>query len=144
MDKSTITIIICGKGGSGTKYMSIILARAAIKSGFDAKLLMSYGPEVREGDVRTYITISQKRVANPVIRNADYLVSFDDSCTETFTHRYDNIIKAESNMTVLGILTRLLNMDLNIVIDTMKEETGKRHEEMVPLNIANISGGYHK
>ena len=137
-------IIVCGKGGTGVKYMSIILAKSAIKNGYDAKLLMSYGPEAREGDINTYITIDKKRIANPVIKNTDYLISFDDSCLEKFNDRYSTLIKADNNMIVLGILAKILYLDLDIVIDTMKDETGKKHEEMIPLNTNCIIEGYNK
>lgn len=136
-------IICCGKGGDGIKYMSVILAKSAIKSKYDAKLLMNYGPEAREGDIKTYVTINKKRISNPVIENANYLISFNNSCPETFTNRYSTLINVKNNMFALGILSKILNLDLSIVIDTMKEETGKKHEEMIPLNINNITEGYN-
>lgn len=137
-----IKIIVCGKGGSGIKYMSIILAKSAIKSGYDVKLLISYGPEAREGDIKTYITIDKKKIANPIIKNADYLISFDDSCLETFVDRYSNIIKTKNNMCALGTLAKIINIDLNILIEIMKEETGKKYEELIPINTSNIIKGY--
>ena len=137
-----IKIIICGKGGAGIKYMSIILAKSVIKSGYDAKLLMSYGPEAREGDIKTYLTIDKDKIFNPVIRYADYLFSFDDSCLETFENKYSILIKANNNMFTIGMLAKVLHIDLNSIIEIMKEETNKKHENKIPSNIKNIVEGY--
>lgn len=136
-----VKIILCGKGGAGIKYLSIILAKSAIACNYDAKLLLSYGPEARGGDISAYLTIDKKEISNPVIKHADWLVSFNDSCINIY--KFDELIKGNSNnMETLGFLAKKLGLDIDIVISMMEGETGEKYKYKVPHNKESVIKGY--
>lgn len=120
-------LIIHGKGGAGIKYMSIILAKSATKHNLHATLLLSYGPEARGGDITAFLTVDTNPISNPVIKKADSKIIFE---------------KDTNNMYVLGQLSNLLNIPLNIVIETMVEETGEKYKHKIQKNIEDIKNGY--
>jgi indolepyruvate ferredoxin oxidoreductase beta subunit len=73
------SILIIGVGGQGTLLASRVIGNAAIRNGWDVKVSEVHGMSQRGGSVVTYVRLSDKKVASPIIDGggADYVLAFE-------------------------------------------------------------------
>ncbi len=73
-----MNIIICGVGGNGVILTTRILAEAAMKEGFNVRIVYSHGLAIRGGTVVSYLRIGSdaKGVIMPQ-RSGDILLAFE-------------------------------------------------------------------
>jgi len=73
-----IEIRLTGVGGQGVVLSSVILGRAAsVYDKINAVQTQTYGSDMRGGDVRTEVIISEEKIVYPIINNPDILVTLD-------------------------------------------------------------------
>lgn len=79
MKKDIYDIIIVGVGGQGVLTIAAILARAAVKQGFDIKASELHGLAVRFGSLSVHLRIGKKKIMSPMIAggSADLLIAHE-------------------------------------------------------------------
>ena len=75
----SVSVMITGVGGQGTLLASRIIGRAALDSGFDAKVSEVHGMSQRGGNVVTFARYSSEKVSSPIIgeNGADAILAFE-------------------------------------------------------------------
>ncbi|MFA5141522.1 MAG: indolepyruvate oxidoreductase subunit beta [Candidatus Woesearchaeota archaeon] len=79
MKKEIYDTIIVGVGGQGVLTIAAILARAAVKQGFDVKASELHGLAVRFGSLSVHLRIGKKKIMSPMVGggNADLLIAHE-------------------------------------------------------------------
>lgn len=76
--------IFAGFGGQGVLLMGELLAQAALLEGRNVAWLPSYGPEIRGGTANCSVTITDKKVASPIIDNPTSLIVMNRPSLDKF------------------------------------------------------------
>ncbi len=76
--------IFAGFGGQGVLLMGQLLAQAALLEGHNVAWLPSYGPEMRGGTANCSVTISDKKVASPIVDNPTSLIAMNRPSLDKF------------------------------------------------------------
>lgn len=104
------TVLLCGVGGQGTILAADLLARAALASGFEAKVSEIHGMSQRGGSVTTVVRFGPDGVASMVCDpgTADAVVSFET--TEAlrnlpFVREGGYLLVADTSIAPLPVLT---------------------------------------
>ncbi len=71
-----LSVLFTGVGGQGIILATTILAKAAIKSGFDVKVSEVHGMAQRGGSVEGSVRIG-KEVFSPIINRADFIIALE-------------------------------------------------------------------
>jgi 2-oxoglutarate ferredoxin oxidoreductase subunit gamma len=79
--------IFAGFGGQGVLLMGQLLAEAALIEGHNVAWLPSYGPEMRGGTANCSVTISDKKVASPIVDHPTSLVVMNRPSLDKFESR---------------------------------------------------------
>ncbi|MGH2569764.1 MAG: 2-oxoacid:acceptor oxidoreductase family protein, partial [bacterium] len=72
-----VSIKFAGAGGDGAQTAAMLLAKAAIREGFDATHIPSYGPESRGGTSYADVHVARDEVLSPACREPHCLVAFN-------------------------------------------------------------------
>ena len=67
-------IIVAGTGGQGVKMLAAILGEILMQLGVDVTVLNDYDAASRGGASVAYIAFDKKKVVNPVVDQADFLL----------------------------------------------------------------------
>ena len=76
--------IFAGFGGQGILLMGELIAQAALLEGRNVAWLPAYGPEIRGGTAYCYVTITDKKVASPIIDKPTSLIVMNRPSLEKF------------------------------------------------------------
>ena len=76
--------IFAGFGGQGVLLMGQLLAQAAMTEGRNVAWLPSYGPEMRGGTANCSVTISDKKVASPIVNHPTSLIAMNRPALDKF------------------------------------------------------------
>ncbi|MDD3537178.1 MAG: 2-oxoacid:acceptor oxidoreductase family protein [Bacillota bacterium] len=80
-----MTEMICaGFGGQGVLTAGMLLIHAGMKQGKNVIFYPSYGSEMRGGTANCAIKISEKKIASPVIRQADIVFTMNAPAIDKF------------------------------------------------------------
>jgi len=80
LKKKFTEIIVYGRGGQGAWTASVLLARAALKTGKYAQSFPEFGPERSGAPVRAYVRISNEPITlRASITHADYVIVIDQT-----------------------------------------------------------------
>jgi indolepyruvate ferredoxin oxidoreductase beta subunit len=103
----TCDIIFCGVGGQGGLSVSVVIARAAMASGFLVKQSEIHGMSQRGGEVLAHLRISDKEIFSPTIPKgkADIIFAFEP--LEALRHL--SWLSVERG-TVVAAMTPILNI----------------------------------
>ncbi len=77
-------IKIAGFGGQGVLSLGVILATAAMKEGFHASWLPSYGPEMRGGAAHCHVILSDKEIGTPLVDFPNVLIAMNGPSLSAF------------------------------------------------------------
>lgn len=77
-------IICAGFGGQGVLTAGMILAEAGMKAEQEVLFYPSYGSEMRGGTANCTVKISDKRIASPVSKHPDILLTLNTPAVEKF------------------------------------------------------------
>ncbi|MCA9728434.1 MAG: 2-oxoacid:acceptor oxidoreductase family protein [Candidatus Eisenbacteria bacterium] len=84
LDPEDISLKLAGAGGDGAQTAALLLTKAAVRSGFDATHIPSYGPESRGGTSYADVHIAREEVHSPAAPNPHVLVAFNAPSVEKF------------------------------------------------------------
>ena len=79
-----ITVNFAGFGGQGVLLMGQLLAEMGLREQMEVSWLPSYGPEMRSGSARCYVTLSQERIGSPLISRPEVLVAMNEISLRKF------------------------------------------------------------
>jgi 2-oxoglutarate ferredoxin oxidoreductase subunit gamma len=79
-----IAIRLAGEGGQGVGLAAAVLAEAALACGHEVTMLQTYGPEARGGASSADVVISDRKVANPRVKEADLLLMLNQVAWNKF------------------------------------------------------------
>ena len=110
--------IIAGFGGQGVMLAGKIAIHAGLSLGRNVSYIPSYGVEVRGGTAHCHVTISEEKIASPVIGRPDACLVMNSPSLSKFLGR----------VRTGGLL--IINSSL------VKESTGREdlHELRIPVN----------
>ena len=77
-------LIIAGFGGQGVMLTGQLLSCANMEKGLEAIFLPHYGPEQRGGTASCRVTLSDREIFSPVVREIDVLMAFNDPSLAKF------------------------------------------------------------
>jgi len=77
LDESDVSVKFAGAGGDGAQTAAMLLAKAAIREGFDATHIPSYGPESRGGTSYADVHVARHEVLSPASPEPHCLVAFN-------------------------------------------------------------------
>ncbi|MFQ3619447.1 MAG: 2-oxoacid:acceptor oxidoreductase family protein, partial [Spirochaetales bacterium] len=77
-------IKIAGFGGQGVMSAGVFIANCAIKEGFNATWLPSYGPEMRGGTANASVIISTEQIGTPLVSSPNVLIAMNAPSLDTF------------------------------------------------------------
>jgi 2-oxoisovalerate ferredoxin oxidoreductase beta subunit len=77
-------IKIAGFGGQGVLSLGVILATAAMKEGFHASWLPSYGPEMRGGAAHCHVILADKEIGTPLVDFPNVLIAMNGPSLSVF------------------------------------------------------------
>ncbi len=80
-------IIIAGFGGQGIILAGKLLAQTAMRAEKEVTFMPSYGAEVRGGTANCMVTISDEKIACPVISRPDSLIAMNKASLNKFGPR---------------------------------------------------------
>ena len=80
-------VIFSGFSGQGILTAGLLFAEAAIQENLEATFYPSYGAEMRGGTANCHVIISDRRIALPIIEQADTLLAFNLPSMTKFTNK---------------------------------------------------------
>ncbi len=69
--------IFSGFGGQGVLLMGYVLSHGAMHKGLNVTFFPAYGAEMRGGTANCTVTVSDRKIASPVVSNPDILVAMN-------------------------------------------------------------------
>ena len=84
LDPQDIAIKLAGSGGDGAQTAALLIAKGAIREGFDATHIPSYGPESRGGTSYADVHVAKEEVLSPASPHPHVLVAFNAPSLEKF------------------------------------------------------------
>lgn len=152
MQDFNFKILIAGEGGQGVQALGQILNAAAIKDGFESIYIPNYGVEQRGGVSLAYIQISSNPIPYPKFKTADILVVMCERAikrVKNYQNRKTKIINGIAflqkplehnlspkthNMIILGILSELLPIKKETLLEIMKKRFSKANQTILTQN----------
>ncbi|WP_366923551.1 2-oxoacid:acceptor oxidoreductase family protein [Metallumcola ferriviriculae] len=77
-------LLFAGFGGQGVLFTGQLLARCALREGYQVSWVPSYGPEMRGGTAHCGVIISRDKISSPVIDCPDILLAFNQPSLDKF------------------------------------------------------------
>jgi 2-oxoisovalerate ferredoxin oxidoreductase beta subunit len=77
LDARDVSVKFAGAGGDGAQTAAMLLTKAAIREGFDATHIPSYGPESRGGTSYADVHVAKDEVLSPASPEPNVLVAFN-------------------------------------------------------------------
>lgn len=84
LDSKDVALKLAGAGGDGAQTAAMLLAKAAVKQGYDATHIPSYGPESRGGTSYADVHVAALEVLSPSSPEPHVLVAFNAPSLEKF------------------------------------------------------------
>jgi Pyruvate/2-oxoacid:ferredoxin oxidoreductase gamma subunit len=84
IDPHDVAIKLAGAGGDGAQTAAMLLTKAAIREGFDATHIPSYGPESRGGTSYADVHVAREEVLSPASPTPHVLVAFNSPSLRKF------------------------------------------------------------
>jgi len=96
----TKEIKIAGFGGQGVLFMGVALATVAMREGYHATWLPSYGPEMRGGTANCNVVLSSQPIGTPLVDYPDILVAMNAPSLRRFQDQVkpDGLIVFDSSV----------------------------------------------
>jgi Pyruvate/2-oxoacid:ferredoxin oxidoreductase gamma subunit len=140
-----LKIIVSGKGGQGIQFLAMLLAKNAIYNKYNCTVIKSYGPEARSGASQASVIIDYNPITNPVVKKADYLIAFTQEAVDMWGSRSKNIIYHDdmNNMEMLGKFIKVIDGNIEEIIETMKHIISDKYIDRREANILNLRKGYN-
>ena len=69
--------LIAGFGGQGVLLIGQLIAKAAIRQGYEVSWMPSYGPEMRGGEANCAVVVSDEPIGSPLVSEPPVLVAMN-------------------------------------------------------------------
>ncbi|MCC7206173.1 MAG: 2-oxoacid:acceptor oxidoreductase family protein [Anaerolineae bacterium] len=124
--------LFSGFGGQGIMFAGQLLAYAGMNEGYDVTWIPSYGPEMRGGTAHCYVTISDKQIGSPVVRNPRNGVVFNIPSFD----KYEKLIAPGGMLASNASLVP--NQPTRTDITVLPVPASQIADEMGELKLANV------
>ena len=74
---SATQILIAGFGGQGVLLIGQLIAKAAMRQGYEVSWMPSYGPEMRGGEANCAVVVSDEPIGSPLVSEPPVLVAMN-------------------------------------------------------------------
>ena len=152
-------IIIAGFGGQGVLLIGQLIAKAAMRQGYEVSWMPSYGPEMRGGEANCAVVVSDEPIGSPLITRPSALIALNQPSFDKFIDNVEEggIVVVDTAMvpsltepegvTVIGIPATkmceeagLKGLGNIVLIGKLWAETGFCSEEALDGAIAKVAG----
>ena len=119
--------LIAGFGGQGVLLIGQLIAKAAMRQGYEVSWMPSYGPEMRGGEANCAVVVSDEPIGSPV------------ACNEVAEQLGNGRV---SNMVMLGAIQAATEVvtDDNLV-QTLRDWLGEKKAHLLDINLKAIEAG---
>ena len=76
--------LIAGFGGQGVLLIGQLIAKAAMRQGYEVSWMPSYGPEMRGGEANCAVVVSDEPIGSPLVSEPTVLVAMNRPSLEKF------------------------------------------------------------
>lgn len=76
--------LIAGFGGQGVLLIGQLIAKAAMRQGYEVSWMPSYGPEIRGGEANCAVVVSDEPIGSPLVSEPTVLVAMNRPSLEKF------------------------------------------------------------
>ena len=76
--------LIAGFGGQGVLLIGQLIAKAAMRQGYEVSWMPSYGPEMRGGEANCAVVVSDEPIGSPLVSEPTVLVAMTRPSLEKF------------------------------------------------------------
>ena len=76
--------LIAGFGGQGVLLIGQLIAKAAMRQGYEVSWMPSYGPEMRGGEANCAVVVSDGPIGSPLVSEPTVLVAMNRPSLEKF------------------------------------------------------------
>jgi len=130
-----IRTIFSGFGGQGVLLMGYVLSHGAMLRGLNVTYFPSYGAEMRGGTANCTVTVSDKKIASPVVSNPDVLVAMNLPSLDKFgpTVVEGGLIFLNSSLVAEGPGREDVNVIMVPTLELSKEVGSERAANMVMI-----------
>ncbi len=155
---TTFNVAIGGEAGQGLATIGLILAKSAVRAGYDIVVTQSYESRIRGGHNTFAIRLGANKLVAPQ-EPVDLLVALNSETVELHKHELsphgaivadqafttaekpclsvpvkDLADKRFQNTAALGVTAAVLGLDKNIVLKTLEDAFGAKHPEALGEN----------
>lgn len=103
-------ILISGRGGHGVKVGAYILGQIVASHGSYAAIHYEYDAAIRGQNIAAYITISDKKIANPIFNTPDLKFELKE-LEKTAAEKFGSVIY--TTMLAVGKILKELSITIN-------------------------------
>ena len=151
--------LIAGFGGQGVLLIGQLIAKAAMRQGYEVSWMPSYGPEMRGGEANCAVVVSDEPIGSPLITRPRALIALNQPSFDKFIDNVEEggIVVVDTAMvpsltepegvTVIGIPATkmceeagLKGLGNIVLIGKLWAETGFCSEEALDGAIAKVAG----
>jgi len=125
-------ILIAGHGGQGVVVAGSLIANAAMEEGLETCGTVSYGVEIRGGNVNSTVIISSKKIGSPVVVNPTTAIIMNQEALERFEETF------EVNGLVILNTSECKKKVSRKDVEVIEVEATKIAEELGNKKVANI------
>jgi len=125
-------ILIAGHGGQGVVVSGSLIANSAMEEGLETCGTVSYGVEIRGGNVNATVIISSKKIGSPVVVNPTTAIIMNQESLERFEEAVE-----EDGLIILNTSEckeKVSRKDVKVI----EVEATKIAEELGNKRVANI------
>ena len=79
--------LIAGFGGQGVLLIGQLIAKAAMRQGYEVSWMPSYGPEMRGGEANCAVVVSDEPIGSPLVSEPPVLVAMNKPSLYKFVNR---------------------------------------------------------
>jgi len=145
MIKNDLAIVLCGEAGQGIQTVENILVKIIKQSGYHVFATKEYMSRVRGGVNSTSLRIASTPVAAYIDR-IDIFFQLGKELTKHLQKRISSetivISDLPNNISAVGTVVRLLNIELKIAEQQIKERFSVKGETVVNDNLKALAAGY--
>ena len=76
--------LIAGFGGQGVLLIGQLIAKAAMRQGYEVSWMPSYGPEMRGGEANCAVVVSDEPIGSPLVSEPPVLVAMNNTSLMKF------------------------------------------------------------
>lgn len=124
--------LIAGFGGQGVLLIGQLIAKAAMRQGYEVSWMPSYGPEMRGGEANCAVVVSDEPIGSPLVSEPPVLVAMNKPSLVKF------MPKMAKGGTLLYNSSLIEGVELRDDINVIPVRCNEIAEELKNTRVANM------